>query len=172
MLFICRMIGHERYLPSQFILEKGMNEEVVGIFNTDWQLLGYVVLSEEGLSITAVHEVPNVAQWVLQQLQERDAQLQKPLLDEDGCAIGLQTVVRGEERYLEAVRDELRRVSIRAHIIDKAIVNALTHVSAQGFDASIRTQVVSQIIGLDAEHALVALEAVLGSGVSKEKRSP
>lgn len=32
MLFICRMIGHERYLPSQFILEKGMNEEVVGIF--------------------------------------------------------------------------------------------------------------------------------------------
>lgn len=146
-----------------------MKEEVVGIFNTDWQLLGYVTLSEEGLFIAPIHEVPSVAQWVLQQLQERDAQLQKPLLDEHGCAIGLQTVVRGEARYLEAVRDELRRVSVRAHVINKAIVDALTQVSAQSFDASIRTQVVSQIIGLDAEHALVALGAVLKTDVDNQR---
>lgn len=145
-----------------------MKEEVVGIFNTEWQLIGCVVAGEEGLSLQSIYEVPEVANWVLKQLQERDAQLQQPLLDEHGCAMGLQTVVRGEARYMEAVRDELRRASLRAHVIDTAIVEALTKISAQSFDASIRTQVVSQIIGLDAEHALVALEAVLGTGVSNE----
>lgn len=145
-----------------------MKEEVIGIFNTEWQLLGYVVLGELGLSIVPIHEVPDVAEWVMKQLQERDAQLQKPLLDEHGCAMGLQTVVRGEARYMEAVRDELRRVSIRAHVIDKAIVEHLKKVSAESFDANIRTQVVSQIIGLDADHALVALEAVLNTGVRDE----
>ena len=145
-----------------------MKEEVVGIFNTEWLLLGYVVLGEQGLSIVPIHEVPDVAEWVMKQLHERDAQLQKPLLDEHGGAMGLQTVVRGEARYMEAVRDELRRVSIRAHVIDKAIVEPLITVSEKSFDASIRTQVVSQIIGLDAEHALVALEAVLKVDVSNE----
>lgn len=127
--------------------------------------MGYVALTEEGLVLTSIGDVPDVASWLIKQLEERDAQLQQPVLDEHGCAIGLQTIVIGEPQYLEAVRDELRRASLRVHLIDGMLIPALTQISTATFSAVIRTQVVPEILGLDPEHALLALQAVLNTDV-------
>lgn len=130
------------------------------IFSPDWRVLATVA---EGVLVmrTPEEQTQQLASWVLAQLSERDPQLMSPVKDESGCVIGFETARPGDPRYMEAVRDELRRASLKAYVVPSGIEAALAALSEPDIAADIRSQIVPEVLGLPFEQALTALEAVL-----------
>ncbi len=146
-----------------------MSNTEVAIFNKEWQAVAFVSTSDVNILSLCDEQDRSLINWVLNQLEERDPQLMEPVTDESGCITGFVSVGRGEIRYLEAVRDELRRVGLRAHEVPASITSLLTEISINKAFKHVRPQVVPEVLGLDAEHAKLALEAVMRLGeVSNE----
>lgn len=139
-----------------------MHEQIIVIFNQSWQAIALVTPPKTETTPMCVEQERTLISWVLKQLEDRDPQLFEPVKDETGCIVGFQTVGKGEARYAEAVRDELKRVGLRAHIVDGSLWSLFVEISQENF-AAVRAQVVPEVLGLDKEHARAALEAVLGT---------
>lgn len=141
-----------------------MSSTNIAIFNNAWQVIAFI--SQEGADMlnTCDGQDKNLLSWVLAQLEDRDPQLMEPVKDESGCITGFVSVGRGEPRYLEAVRDELRRVGLRAHEVATSLVPLFSEISSNKAFEHFRTQVVPEVLGLDEEHAKLALETVMHVG--------
>jgi hypothetical protein len=136
-------------------------DQSIVLFSPDWRAMGFIGPDMELSLVEADEQTGRLAQWVLSQLTERDPQLMQPIKDNSGCVIGFETASVGDARFLEAVRDELRRANLKSHLIPSGICEALVKISQPRISAELRTQVVPEVLGLPLEQALAALEAVL-----------
>lgn len=138
----------------------------IAIFNKEWQSVAFVSANALQVLNFCDEQDKSLLAWVLDQLKERDPQLMEPVKDESGCITGFLSVGKGEPRYLEAVRDELKRVGLRAYEVPDVVVPLLIQTSENPVFNHIRLQIVPEILGLDAEHAKTALQAVIDTASS------
>lgn len=116
-----------------------MNTEAIVIFSPDWRLVGVVSLGDSGLQLheESLTDVPEIA--------------------------GILVSEAGPGVTIEQLRGRLKQVGVKAYIFNADLLALLREVSSQEFNPALRTQVVPDILGLDAEHARAALEAVLNA---------
>lgn len=135
-------------------------EKFVGVFNPEWQLVA--VVKQDGNSLVVVdvvaHDYSQIIAGVLDRLKTEDPKLNIPVKDEDGCVIDMLRVGPEDERYLDGVTNELRRPGLQAYALSSALLDTLKKVNQA--PVALRVQVVPEVLDLDTEHALVALEAI------------
>ncbi len=133
-----------------------MNTFVAAVFSEDWKLLGYVddsasLFEVDSLSLTK-------AQTLIGELASRAPELTEAVKDESGCVVGYKPVLKGDPRFVEALRDELRRVGLRSHIIERVTLDGFVRMN--GVDTALREQVIPDMLGLPADQQQSALAAL------------
>lgn len=139
-----------------------MNEQkFVGIFNPEWQLVVTVSLNDRHLVATNImpNEYGHIVSSVLERLKTENPKLNLPVKDEDGCVVDMLRVGPEDERYMDGVANELKPLGLQAYLLSGALLDAYKKVNE--VPAGLRVQVVPDVVGLDSEHALVALNAII-----------
>lgn len=125
-----------------------MNEaeaQFLAIFNLSWALAGSITVEPSGLVLEEVSlvDVPEMVGLTVQELSEQPG------------------------ATLLTVQERLRRAGIRSYLLSLPLLEPLRAISNDAFNQSTRQQVVPEILGLDTEHALAALEAVAKTGETR-----
>jgi hypothetical protein len=116
------------------------DQNFLGVFNTAWALVGHVELTIGGMELFehSLIDVPEVVGLAVINLSHPGATLEK-------------------------LQEQLKRSGIRSYILDGRLLESLLAVSVEEFPVAVRAQIVPEVLGLDPDHALAALEAVLDS---------
>lgn len=116
----------------------------------------------EGVLVVAdlvEHSYSQIIASVLEKLKTENPQLNVPVKDEDGCVVDMLRVGPDDERYMDGVANELKRPGLQAYVLDCELMDILKKVNES--TVSLRVQVVPEVLSLDAEHATIALEAII-----------
>lgn len=105
------------------------------------------------------NEYGHIMSSVLERLKTENPKLNLPVKDEDGCVIDMLRVGPEDERYMDGVANELKPLGLQAYLLSGALLDAYKKINE--VSTGLRVQVVPDVVGLDSEHALVALNAII-----------